>query len=153
MKPLRYLCGLLFLALFSGCVTPAPRNAEVTIPAPVANVRESAVTFLVANQWRPTRSDDLVMVFQKDGTGPDIVFVDPGAKQQITLTFVTQTNATRLLGFGARLYNFGERTHNDIVPGIQWHLEGIKATALGQPVAEIPKPERLPPAKTGKGAN
>lgn len=143
-----------FLPLFlAGCVTPAPRNAEVIIPASAAKVRESAVAFLVANQWRPTRSDDLVMVFQKDGTVHDMLMVDAGAKQQITLTFVTQTNAVRLLGFGSRLYNFGERTHNDIVPGIQWHLEGIAATALGQPIAEIPKPERLPPAKTGRGAN
>lgn len=153
MKPLRSLCCLLFLAVLSGCVTPAPRNAEVTIPAPVAKVRESAVAFLVANQWRPTRSDDLVMIFQKDGTTHDLLMIDSGAKQQITLTIVSQTNTVRLLGFGARLYKFGERTHLDIVPGIQWHLEGIKATALGQPVPELPTPERLPPAKTGKGTS
>lgn len=144
---------LLALGLLTGCVTPAPKNSEVIIGAPLAKVRQSAVAFLVANQWRPTRSDDLVLVFQKDGTGPDIVFVDPGSKQQLTLTLMEHTNGVRLLGFGARLYRFGERTHLDIVPGVQWHLDGIKATAIGQPIPETPKPERLPPAKTGKGAS
>jgi hypothetical protein len=141
------------LSLLTGCVTPAPQNSEVTISAPLAKVRQSAVAFLVANQWRPTRSDDLVLVFQKDGTASDIMLVDSGSKQQLTLTLMEHTNGVRLLGFGARLYRFGERTHLDIVPGVQWHLDGIKATALGQPIPETPKPERLPPAKTGKGAS
>lgn len=148
MKPHRLL-GFLLLPFLSGCVTPAPRNAEVTIPAAAPKVRESAVAFLVSQQWRPTRSDDLTMVFQKDGTTHDRLMLDPGSKQQITLTLLSTTNAVRLLGFGSRLYSFGERTHLDISPGIQWHLEAIKATALGLPVPELPAPTNRPAPTKG----
>lgn len=137
MKP-NSLFPLSLVVLLSGCVTPAPRRAEVTIPAPAATVRQSATAFLLSQDWRPVRSDDLVMVWHKDGTAHDRLLVDSSAKQEITLTLVSQPDSVRLLGFGARLYRTGSRTHQDISPGIQWHLDGIRATALGAPLPPPP---------------
>lgn len=148
---------LLTACLLSGCISPAPKNAEVTIPVPKAKAREGAVNFLVSQQWHPVRSDDLVMVFEKQGTAHDIMFMADGggAKHQLTLTFMDQTNAVRLLGFGARVYaraGVGQQTytHLDIHPGIVWHLEGIRATCLGEPLPQLPPPP--PPAESTKGA-
>jgi hypothetical protein len=147
MKPIL----LLFLSLLTGCVTTAPRQAEVTIPAPAAKVRAAAVAFLLAQDWRPVRSDDLVMVFEKAGRTSDILLVDSSARQELTLSILDAAGSTRLMGFGAHLYHMGRRTHNDIEPGVMWHLEGIRATVAGAPIPAPPAPV-MTPAKPTKGA-
>lgn len=148
MKP---FLALLAVALLVGCVTPAPRRAEVTIPAPAAKVRAAAVAFLLAQDWRPVRSDDLVMIFEKAGRPHDLLMVDANARQQITLTIMDRGDASLLMGYGAHVYRFGTRTHNDIQPGLMWHLEGIRNTAAGQPIPAIPAPV-MTPAKATRGA-
>lgn len=140
------------LVLLIGCVTPAPRKAEVVIDAPAAKVRAAAVAFLITQEWRPVRSDDLVMVFEKAGRPHDVLFVDSDAKQELTLSLLPAGESTRLMGYGAHLYRFGKRTHNDIEPGVMWHLDGIRATTAGAPIPEPPAPV-MKPAKTTKGAS
>lgn len=133
---MKTLCIAFAAALLCGCAatmnTPSGTN-EVTVNAPLPKVRQIIAAEVVNRGFSVTRSEDLLLVAEKDaGAGAAVLFADfsnPSATARTRFNLLETPEGVRVV---LRCYIVARGTENEVTGGrkdTQAWLESVKVKA------------------------